>query len=137
MNSHADEGLFVSVLIYFMALLFGLALFVGPVLWANGPTVEKNIAPDNARELLASRYNRYSDSQYPIAKLKRQELLNSGPTVEMNARVKEAQNVRPSRHAPDRARHTQKIRQAQIPHSRATPPQRQYHISSSALSAQY
>jgi hypothetical protein len=134
MNSHADEGLFVSVLIYFMALLFGLALFVGPVLWANGPTIEENIAPGNVRELLASRY---SDRQYPIAKLEDEDLVNPAPTVEMHARVKEAQNVRPSRHAPDRGRLAQKVRHAQFSQSHVTPPQRQYHNSSSALSAQY
>jgi hypothetical protein len=136
MNSNTDEGLFVSVLIYFMALLAGLVLFVGPVLWANGPTIEENVAPGNVRELWASR-----DSKYPIAKLKRDKLLPArtvpARTVEMNARVKKAQNVRPSRHTPDRARRAQKVRRAQIAKSSATRVQRQYHTSSSALSAQY
>jgi len=133
MNSHANEGLIVSVLIYFMAMFAGLALFVGPVLWANGPTIEKNIAPGNVSELLASRYR---DSNFPVAKLKHEKSLNPAHLVELNARVKEPQNSRQPRHA-GRARLGQKVRPAKIANSFAAPVQRQYHGSSSALSAQY
>lgn len=134
MSAHADEGLLGSVLIYLTALLAGLALFVGPVLWANGPTVAENIAPSNGRALSASHH---SDSNFPVAKLKHNESVSPAHLVELNARLRKTQNSRQPRHAVGRARHPQEVRHAQFSQSRATPPQRRYHRSSGALSAQY
>jgi len=92
MNSHADDGLLVSILSYLMAVLTGLALFIGPVLWANGPTIKENIAPGKVRELSASRY---SESKFPVAKLKHKELVNPTHLVELNARVKKTAKFTP------------------------------------------
>ncbi len=134
MSTHADEGLLGSVLIYMMALLGGLALFVGPALWLNAPTVEQNVAHGDVRALSAVHYG---DSNYPVARLKPAESVSPAPLVELNARLKTTQGSRQTRHTVRRARQAQEVRQAQNSPSRATPPQRQYHRSSGALSAQY
>jgi hypothetical protein len=84
MSSHVDEGLLFSVVIYCMAMLAGLALFVMPALWANGPTVIENIDPGNVRELSVSRRG---DGRFPVARLERQRLVDPVHLVELTARV--------------------------------------------------
>ncbi len=142
MNSHADEGLLLSVLVYVAAVLGVLALVVMPVVWANGPTVIENTGADHARELLAARRG---NGTYPVAKLAPAELLPAG-VVELAARADKAQRTRrraisarqdhlaQQRRAAERARLAQRAR-AQAGRSYATLPQRKR--SSGALAAQY
>jgi hypothetical protein len=129
-SSHAEEGLLGSVLIYFAAMFALLALFVVPVLWANGPTIKENVGPDYARDLLASRGD---DNRFPVAKLEHQELVNPARYVELTAKAKRAQTSRPLTdrahqtpqalqwHAAQRAQ-AKKVRQAQIANSYIAPP---------------
>ena len=131
MTSDAEEGLLVSVLIYLVAAFATLALFVIPVLWANGPTIRENVGPDYAHELLASRRR---DNAFPVAKLDHQELINPAHNLELHARAKKAQKSRPQidrarptrqtlhQLAPDRAPLAQKVRHPQIAESYATSP---------------
>jgi hypothetical protein len=144
MSSHTDEGLLYSLLVYVTAVVGVLALFVVPVVWANGPTVMENAGADYARELLAARRG---DGTYPVAKLDHAQVLPAG-VVELAARSDQAERASRAAHArqqrqrllaqqrraAQRARLAQRAR-AQAVRSFARLPQRGR--SSGALSAQY
>jgi hypothetical protein len=142
MSSRADEGLLFSVLIYWVAMLAGLALFVMPALWANGPTIIENIDPGNIRALSAARHG---DGRFPVARLERQRLVEPVHLVELNARVTTKHSRRRSarahraraRYAAERARLARKARRARIARSYTTAPRHRSHGYSVPLSAQY
>jgi hypothetical protein len=146
MRSHTDEGLLFSLLVYVAAVAGVLALFVVPVVWANGPTVMENAGADHARELLAARRG---DGTYPVAKLDHAQLLPAH-VVELAARANKAerasraaharrqrqQHLAQKRRAAHRARLAERAQHAQSTrHSYARLPQRQH--SSGAHPAQY
>jgi len=91
----------LSLVVYAVAMLGGLALFVLPVLWASGATVYENPGVKTAGlpggPTYASRH-----SQFPLALLKRQQIVDQTALNELNAKA--AQKAPPA-HRVARASH--------------------------------
>jgi len=112
-NSHHDEGLFVSALIYVTAVVGVLALFVVPVYLLNGPTVLENAGAQGVHlQMSAARRN---NGAFPVARLEDSEIVDPARVAELNAKVKSAQTQRASHVRRRQARVAQRAhRQRQV-----------------------
>jgi hypothetical protein len=99
MNNN-DQGMGLSVAVYALAMLGGLALFVLPVLWASGATVYENPAVKTVRLPGGPAYAH--QAQFPLAVLKQQQIVDQTALNELNA--KSAQKA-PAPHRVARAAH--------------------------------
>jgi hypothetical protein len=92
MSAYEDRDLGLSVLIYVAALACGIAIFVVPVLLANGPTVIRNPGAQNAvAQMVAARR---SGDRYPVARLKQDEVVDPSTVAALSAKVKRAERER-------------------------------------------
>ncbi len=96
MRHYDDHDLGASVLIYIVAIVCGFAIFVVPVLLASGPTV---IANHGARGAVTQINGARDDSRYPVAKLRRDAIVDPAITAVLSARNKatEVDRRRPAR----------------------------------------
>jgi len=104
MINRRDEGLGLSVLVYAGVMAAGLALLVTPVVWASGPTEYAN--PELPKyDITSSRTLAHQQKQIPLARLKREEIVDAKMLASINTkpaksgRIREARGERPSRAA--------------------------------------
>jgi hypothetical protein len=105
----------VSVVIYMIAIAFGLALFVVPIYLMSRPTVVENAGLPAAQSVDRALAARSSRERFPVAHIKQQTIVDPDTIAELNAKVKEHDvdrrrgrriyaRPRPSRSYTDRAR---------------------------------
>src|ERR1700687_1968564 len=97
MSSDHNQGLGVSVAIYMIALVCGLALFVLPVLVISGPSKFENVGiaayePPPGTLLIPQR----ARNAGPLAVLQHEDLVDSTLAAELNAKAKKAGKPRQS-----------------------------------------
>jgi len=84
--NHNDQGMGLSVAVYAIAMIGGLALFVLPVLWATGATVYENPGVKAAGLPGGPAYAGHR-SQFPLAMLKRQPIVDQTALNELNTKA--------------------------------------------------
>lgn len=90
---HSDEGMGLSVAVYALAMICGLALFAFPVVWANSARVYENPGVSALRSAAPSAYaNRHSE--FPIANLDTPEIVSPAMLAELNANGKKEKPAR-------------------------------------------
>jgi hypothetical protein len=89
----SDEGMGLSVAIYAIAMVCGLALFVLPVVWANSPTVYENPGV-SALRLPGGPTYATRRTEFPIANLKSQQIVSPEMLAELDAKAKKEKPVR-------------------------------------------
>jgi hypothetical protein len=116
-----DEGLGLSLAVYALLMAAALTLIITPVLWAYGPTEYRN--PELPKyDITSSRPLAHQQKQVPLARLKREEIVDAKMLASINTkpakteRVREARSERPSRAA--------RTAYAQAPDHEETPRQR-------------
>jgi hypothetical protein len=116
-----DEGLGLSILVYAGVMATALALLVTPVLWASGPTEYAN--PELPKyDITSSRSLAHQQKQIPLARLKREEIVDAKMLASINTKPAKAERVREARsERPSRAARTA---YAQAPDHDETPRQR-------------
>jgi hypothetical protein len=88
-----DQGLGLSLLVYVGALVLGLGLIVSPVLWAAGPTEYQN--PELPKyDITSSRPLATQHRQIPLARLKREEIVDQTMLAALNARAAKTREAR-------------------------------------------
>jgi hypothetical protein len=81
---NSDEGMGLSVVVYAIVMVGGLALFVLPVMWANGARVYENPGVTALRTPGGPAYaNR--QAQFPLANLKEEPIVSPAMLAELNA----------------------------------------------------
>jgi hypothetical protein len=88
-----DEGMGLSVAIYALAMICGLALVVGPVYWANSTTVYENPGISALSSPAGPSYATRR-AEFPIAKLKTQQIVSPEMLAELDAKTKTEKPVR-------------------------------------------
>jgi hypothetical protein len=86
MNNADSEGLGLSIAVYALAMVCGLALFVLPVYWANSPAVYKNPGV-TASTLPGGPSYANRPGEFPLAMLHRQQIVDPAMLVELNAKA--------------------------------------------------
>jgi hypothetical protein len=104
MINRRDEGLGLSVLVYALVMAAGLALLVTPVVWASGPT-EYNNPQLPKYDITSSRTLAHQQKQIPLARLKREEIVDAKMLASINAKPAKSERVREAR-GPSRAART-------------------------------
>ena len=113
MTAYDDKALGGAVLIYIAAILCGIAVFVVPVLIANGPTVIANPTAQDALAHMAAL--RKSDGPYPVARLRRADIVDPATIAALNAKIAKAEHARHSAAAYQRRVHrTQDAREVAL-----------------------
>ena len=84
---HSDEGMGLSVVVFAIAMVCGLALFVLPVVWANGARVYENPGVAAMRSLGGPAYANRA-AQFPLANLKEEQIVSPAMLAELNAKTK-------------------------------------------------
>jgi hypothetical protein len=99
-----EEGLGLSLVVYALLMAAALTLIITPVLWASGPTEYVN--PQLPKyDITSSRPLAHQQKQIPLARLKREEIVDAKMLASINTkpakseRVREARSERPSRAA--------------------------------------
>ena len=82
--NHNDQGMGLSVAVYAIAMIGGLALFVLPVLWASGATVYDN--PGVKAGAPGGPIYAHHQAQFPLAVLKKQQIVDQTALNELNAK---------------------------------------------------
>jgi hypothetical protein len=88
----SDEGMGLSVVVYALAMMCGLALFVMPVIWANSARVYDNPGVSAANSL-GGPARQDHPAQYPLASLHPQQIVSPAMLAELNAKTKTAKPV--------------------------------------------
>jgi hypothetical protein len=92
---HSDEGMGLSVVVYAIAMVCGLALFVLPVVWANSARVYENPGVTALGSPGGPAYaNRRA--QFPLANLQQEQIVSPAMLAELNAKAK-AKKEKPQR----------------------------------------
>jgi len=105
MINRPDEGLGLSVLVYAGVMAAALALLVTPVVWASGPTEYSN--PQLPKyDITSSRTLAHQQKQIPLARLKREEIVDAKMLASINAKPSKSERVREARERPSRAGRT-------------------------------
>jgi hypothetical protein len=99
--NNSDQGMGLSVAIYAVAMMCGLALFVLPVVWANGARVYDNPGVA-AAHLPGGPVRADHGGAYPLAALQSPPIVSSAMLAELNATEKKEKP--PVRHASRPAR---------------------------------
>lgn len=92
--NNSDEGMGLSVVVYAIAMMCGLALFVLPVVWANSARVYDNPGVTANRAGGPVRADNRPD--YPLAALHSPQIVSPAMLAELNAK---ATKEKPTRHA--------------------------------------
>jgi hypothetical protein len=90
----SDEGMGLSVVVYAIAMMCGLALFVMPVIWANSARVYDN--PGTANVAGGPERNDHG-AQYPLASLHAPQIVSPAMLAELNASTKKEKPRRTAR----------------------------------------
>ena len=90
--NNSDEGMGLSVVVYAIAMLSGLALFALPVVWANSARVYDNPGVSALRSASTSAYA--GRSEFPIANLTSAQIVSPAMLAELNASSKKEKSVR-------------------------------------------
>src|SRR5690348_10599516 len=90
---HSDEGMGLSVVVYAIVMVCGLALFVLPVIWANGARVYDNPGVAATRSPGGPAYASHA-AQFPLANLKEEQIVSPAMLAELNANAKKEKPVR-------------------------------------------
>ena len=86
-------------------MVAGLALLVTPVLWASGPTEYPN--PELPKyDITSSRSLAHQQKQIPLARLKREEIVDARMLASINAQPARTERVREARERPSRVART-------------------------------
>ena len=98
---NADEGLGLSLLVYFGVMVAVLAILAVPVYWLNAPTVYANpqLAASNALPG-GPAYESRERREFPLAVLNSQPIVDAAVLAQINAKA-----AKPVRVAPRPARH--------------------------------
>jgi len=89
---HSDEGMGLSVVVYAIAMVCGLALFVLPVVWANSGRVYENPGVAAMHSPGGPAYaNR--QAKFPLANLKEEQIVSPAMLAELNAKAKKEKPV--------------------------------------------
>jgi len=96
--NNSDEGMGLSVVIYAIAMMCGLALFALPVLWANSARVYENPGVAAVRTPGGPAYAS-RQSQFPLANLKEEQIVSPAMLAELNAKAKKEKPQRTARSA--------------------------------------
>jgi hypothetical protein len=88
----SDEGLGLSVLVYALAMVCGLAVVVLPVYWANSARVYDNPGVTALRS--PGGPTRSHRAEFPLAKLQSPQIVSAAMLAELNADSKKAKPVR-------------------------------------------
>jgi hypothetical protein len=91
---NSDEGMGLSVVVYAIAMMCGLALFVLPVVWANSARVYDN--PGVTANLPGGPVRADNRANYPLAALHSPQIVSPAMLAELNAK---ATKEKPTRHA--------------------------------------
>jgi hypothetical protein len=125
MTAYDDKDLGLAVLIYIAALLCGIAVFIVPVLIANGPTVIANPTAQHAIAHMAAL--RKSDGPYPVARLHRDDIVDPAKIAALNAKIAKAEHARHSAAAYQRrVRRTQDAREVALRRAQRAQMRRSY-----------
>jgi hypothetical protein len=90
----SDEGMGLSLAVYAIAMMCGLALFVMPVIWANSARVYDN---PGAAAVPGGPVRQDHPAQYPLASLHQQQIVSPAMLAELNAGVKKEKPRRTAR----------------------------------------
>jgi hypothetical protein len=104
--NQSDQGMGLSVVVYAIAMMCGLALFVMPVIWANSARVYDNPGV-TAANVPGGPARRDHPSQYPLASLHAQQIVSPAMLAELNAKVKKEKPRRTARAAEPAPRYAQ------------------------------
>ena len=94
--NNSDEGMGLSVVVYAIAMMCGLALFVLPVLWANSARVYENPGVTVLRTPGGPTYAS-RQAQFPLANLKEEQIVSPAMLAELNAKAKKEKPQRTAR----------------------------------------
>ena len=83
--NHNDQGMGLSVAVYAAVMLGALALFVLPVLWLSSGTVYENPGAKAAALPGGPAYASHR-AQFPLAVLKKQQIVDQTALNELNAK---------------------------------------------------
>ena len=93
--NRSDEGMGLSLAVYAIAMMCGLALFVLPIVWANSARVYDNPGVAAAR-LPGGPLRADNGANYPLAALHSPQIVSPAMLAELNAKVTKE---KPTRHA--------------------------------------
>jgi len=100
-----EEGLGLSLVVYALLMAAALTLIITPVLWAYGPTEYPN--PELPKyDITSSRTLAHQHKQIPLARLKREEIVDAKMLAAINAKPAKTERVREARQRPSRAART-------------------------------
>ena len=115
-----EEGLGLSLAVYALLMAAVLTLIITPVLWAYGPTEYTN--PELPKyDITSSRTLAHQHKQVPLARLKREEIIDAKMLASINTKPAKTERVREARERPSRAARTA---YAQAPEHDEAPRQR-------------
>jgi hypothetical protein len=104
--NNSDEGMGLSVVVYAIALVCGLALFVMPVIWANGARVYDNPGVAAAR-LPGGPVRMTQRSDFPLATLHSEQIVSPAMLAELNAGSKKEKPARRAANPPSHRSYAQ------------------------------
>ena len=100
-----EEGLGLSLAVYALLMAAVLTLIITPVLWAYGPTEYTN--PQLPKyDITSSRTLAHQQKQVPLARLKREEIIDAKMLAAINTKPAKTERVREARERPSRAART-------------------------------
>ena len=100
-----EEGLGLSLAVYALMMAAVLTLIITPVLWAYGPTEYTN--PELPKyDITSSRTLAHQHKQVPLARLKREEIVDAKMLAAINTKPAKTERVREARERPSRAGRT-------------------------------
>jgi hypothetical protein len=96
-----EEGLGLSLAVYALLMAAALTLIITPVLWAYGPTEYVN--PELPKyDITSSRTLAHQQKQIPLARLKREEIVDAKMLAAIKTRPAKTERVREARERPSR-----------------------------------
>jgi len=115
---NADEGLGLSLLVYFGVMVAVLAIVAVPIYWLNGPTIYPNpqLAAANAAPG-GPLYEHRERREFPLAVLKSQPIVDAAMLAQVNAKA-----AKPARTASRPARHYAQAPESDTPERPARRP---------------
>jgi len=96
--NNSDQGMGLSVVVYAIAMVCGLALFALPVVWANSARVYDNPGVTALRSPGGPAYA-YRNAQFPLANLQETQIISPAMLAELNAKSPAAKKEKPQRTA--------------------------------------
>jgi hypothetical protein len=105
--NNSDEGMGLSVVVYAIAMVCGLALFALPIVWANSARVYDNPGVSAMRTPGGPAFANRS-AQFPLANLKEEQIVSPAMLAELNATAKKKEKPqRTARSAPSHRTYAQ------------------------------